>query len=147
MTLTETRTVYTPWLRRAIAFILDLCVPLTISLIGMWVGSVIGGTTGGRVTLAFYGLAIVVNFYNKCFRLGRSGQSWGKEIMGFSLIWERSRKPIGWFMAFVREFAHTADILTLGIGWIFPLWDRKNQTFGDKIMKTIAIDGKVDWAR
>lgn len=143
-TITETRTVYAPWLRRAIAFILDLMVPTTISLVGMAVGGAIGGTTGTRVTYGFYAVAILVNFWNKCFRLGRTGQSWGKQIMNLSLVWENSKRPIGWFMAFVREFAHTADMITLGIGWLFPLWDRKRQTLGDKIMKTVAVDGKID---
>jgi RDD family len=37
-------------------------------------------------------------------------------------------------MAFVRDICHALDTLTFYIGWLFPLWDPKRQTFADKIM-------------
>jgi hypothetical protein len=31
------------------------------------------------------------------------------------------------------------DLITLGIGFLFPLWDPKRQTLADKIMSTVCL--------
>ena len=40
---------------------------------------------------------------------------------------------------FVRQLAHIVDSLVCYLGWLWPLWDSKNQTFADKIMSTVVI--------
>jgi hypothetical protein len=49
------------------------------------------------------------------------------------------KQPIGAYAAFLRGLAHLLDILTLGIGYLFPLWDARRQTLADKVVKTIVI--------
>ncbi len=42
-------------------------------------------------------------------------------------------------MAFGRDICHILDSLACYIGWLFPLWDAKRQTFADKIISTVVI--------
>ena len=39
----------------------------------------------------------------------------------------------------MRQLAHIVDSLICYIGWLFPLWDAKRQTIGDKIMGTVVV--------
>jgi len=48
-------------------------------------------------------------------------------------------EPIGAGMAFVRDICHILDSLACYIGFLFPLWDAKRQTFADKIIHTVVI--------
>lgn len=131
---------YATWGRRAGAFLLDLSVLLTLCGTAYFGGDAIGGAAGVWFASAFYTAGLVVNFYNKCVRMGRTGQSWGKQAMGFGLLMDSNRRPMGWFRALVREFAHAADMVSLGVGWLFPLWDAKRQTLADKIMRTVPVN-------
>ena len=42
-------------------------------------------------------------------------------------------------MAFVRDLAHIVDSVICYIGYLFPLWDARRQTFADKIMSTVVL--------
>jgi len=46
-------------------------------------------------------------------------------------------RPIGG-MAFVRDLTHILDSLACYLGWLWPLWDAKRQTFADKLIKTVV---------
>ena len=87
----------------------------------------IGAVTG----FAFY-------VWNICLRQGRTGYSLGKSAMGIQLLSESSGAPIGAGRSFVRDLAHTLDSFCY-IGYLWPIWDRKKQTFADKVMRTIVI--------
>lgn len=45
-------------------------------------------------------------------------------------------QPIGFGMAFVRHLCHVLEFV---IGFLWPLWDEKRQTFADKIVGTVVI--------
>ncbi len=36
--------------------------------------------------------------------------------------------------------AHFLDSLACYVGWLWPLWDPKRQTFADKIMSTVVVE-------
>jgi uncharacterized RDD family membrane protein YckC len=131
---------YVPWGRRALAFIIDFLLMQPYFVAGGLLSKTIGGTGGIGVMYFCAGLGIWANFYNKCIRMGSTGQSWGKQIMGFDLISEPRNAPMGLWKAVLREAAHMADIVTLGIGYVLPVWDGKRQTLADKIMKTVAVE-------
>lgn len=87
---------------------------------------------GGLIYFAFY-------VYNWCIRQGRTGYTFGKAVVGIKLVGERSGLPVGAGMSFVRQLAHIVDGLVCYLGYLWPLWDRKKQTFADKIMGTLVI--------
>ena len=43
-------------------------------------------------------------------------------------------------MSFVRQLAHVLDGLPCYLGYLWPLWDAKRQTFADKVIGTYVID-------
>ncbi|WP_418955358.1 RDD family protein [Streptomyces tritici] len=82
--------------------------------------------------------ALCMAFF-QLYREGRTGQSTGKKVMGISLLRERDGSPLGFGMAFVRKIAHIVDSLACYLGWLWPLWDEKKQTFADKICGTVVV--------
>ena len=54
---------------------------------------------------------------------------------------ELDGRPVGVGMAFVRRLAHFLDSLPIYLGWLWPLWDDKKQTFADKVCGTVVIKG------
>jgi uncharacterized RDD family membrane protein YckC len=76
--------------------------------------------------------------YNRWITAGRTGQSLGKRITEISLISEETGRPIGALNAFLRDLVHILDGFAY-IGYLWPLWDEKKQTFSDKLMKTIVV--------
>jgi uncharacterized RDD family membrane protein YckC len=91
--------------------------------------------------LAVVGLLamLAIQVWNRAFRQGRTGQSIGKKVMGIRLVDEHSGQPIGAGMAFVRDLAHTLDGFAY-IGYLWPLWDDKRQTFADMILGTVVVE-------
>jgi uncharacterized RDD family membrane protein YckC len=91
--------------------------------------------------LAWTGLAAfaAIKIYNRWYLQGTTGQSWGKRAVHLKLVRLADKQPIGAYAAFLRGLAHLLDILTLGIGYLFPLWDARRQTLADKVVKTIVI--------
>ncbi|MBW8799302.1 MAG: RDD family protein [Streptomyces sp.] len=89
------------------------------------------GIIGG---LAILGIAIW-----QLIMEGRTGQTIGKKALGIRLVKEATGQPIGVGMAFVRRIAHILDSLACYLGWLWPAWDAKRQTFADKVCGTIVI--------
>ncbi|MFK0254041.1 RDD family protein [Streptomyces sp. NPDC090445] len=73
------------------------------------------------------------------YREGSTGQSIGKKIVGISVRREADGNVLGFGMAFVRKLAHALDSLACYLGWLWPLWDDKSQTFADKVCSTVVI--------
>ncbi|HYN17024.1 MAG TPA: RDD family protein, partial [Actinomycetes bacterium] len=62
-----------------------------------------------------------------------------KQVLNIRLLRMQDGQPMGGGMAFVRDLAHIVDALPCYIGFLFPLWDARRQTFADKIMSTVVI--------
>ena len=77
--------------------------------------------------------------WNTRVRQGRRGASIGKSCMNLVVVSELDGRPIGTVRTWVRGWIHLLDLLTLGIGYLWPLWDRKRQTFADMVMKTAVL--------
>lgn len=80
----------------------------------------------------------VMGFY-QLYREGKTGQTTGKKVLGISVRRERDGGTLGFGMAFVRKIAHALDSFACYLGWLWPLWDPKRQTFSDKVCNTVVI--------
>lgn len=85
-------------------------------------------------------LALAYFVWNFCLKQGKTGYTVGKGIMGIKLVKAETGQPIGAGMAFVRQIAHVIDAIPCMIGYLWPLWDAKRQTFADKVIGTYVID-------
>ena len=95
------------------------------------------------------GLAILIAFwiYNVVIRQGRTGYTLGKTVVGIRLVRASTGAPMGAGWSFLRQIAHYVDSLVCYLGWLWPLWDQRNQTLADKIMGTVVIIQPADSAQ
>lgn len=94
---------------------------------------------GGVLVVLGLLMMFAIQIWNRAFKQGRTGQSIGKKVMGIRLVDEHTGQPIGAGMAFVRDLAHALDGFVY-IGYLWPLWDDKRQTFADKILGTVVVE-------
>jgi uncharacterized RDD family membrane protein YckC len=72
---------------------------------------------------------------------GRTGQTFGKQVLGLSLVGEADAQPIG-VAAALRRGGHrlAADLLPAGLGLFRPLRDPlRRQTFADRRAGTVVV--------
>lgn len=82
-------------------------------------------------------IAAVIRMY---IQRGHLGYDVGDRVLGQTLVSEPTMRPVGSGMTvFIRGLAHILDALACYIGFLWPLWDRKRQTFADKIMTQVVI--------
>jgi uncharacterized RDD family membrane protein YckC len=125
---------YANWGQRAGAYLIDWAPIIALEIIGaLFI----------RAAFFVYLLCLLAALgwwiYNRVFQAGQTGQSLGKRAVHLRLISESTGAPIGPGMAFVRDICHILDSLACYIGWLFPIWDAKRQTFADKIVSTVVI--------
>lgn len=146
---------YAHWGRRVGAYFIDFA-PTYIGLIFFWVwyfqfifemlGAARTQTLPTNIVnpVLIIGVVIILLGYpyiiwNRYFLDGRRGQTLGKRALKIRLISETTGEPIGALNAFLRDLVHTLDGASY-VGYLWPLWDEKRQTFSDKLMKTIVVD-------
>jgi uncharacterized RDD family membrane protein YckC len=161
--------VYTPWLTRVLAWLIDWLPVGIISGIGSiflvtmqkvdtvcvtdsseyqlgdFCATGNNGPTGLAWTLfillELVALAFII--WNLGYKQGTTGSSIGKGIMKFKVVDEDTGQPIGFGKSVLRELVYIVAYFVCGIIWIvavlFPLWDPKRQTLVDKLIKTVAL--------
>ncbi|WP_410658029.1 RDD family protein [Amycolatopsis sp. lyj-112] len=129
---------YAHWGKRLAAMLIDFSPILLIYIIGgiyYLVTKSEASTALGIAGIVFIGFSI----WNRWILMGTTGQSLGKRYLKIKLVKETTGAPLGIGMTIVREFCHFLDNFLFGLGYWFPLWDRKRQTFSDKIVGTIVL--------
>lgn len=144
-----TGTQLATWIQRVGAYLLDYVLYVPFIIVASFFlpktvttninGVVNTSTTGGSILLAvlMYLIVLAIYIYNRCY-LGGQGQSFGKKTLNLVLVAEATGQPIGTGKAFLRDLCHILDSLACYVGWLFPIWDAKRQTFADKIMTTVV---------
>ncbi|GGQ21146.1 RDD family protein [Streptomyces virginiae] len=134
------------WGLRFGAYLLDMLIiagPM-YALIGL--GSAFAGDEAGDSIAGVLGLvgmlyALGMGIF-QLYKEGTTGQTQGKKIVGISLHREADGATLGFGMAFVRKLAHFLDSMACYLGWLWPLWDAKKQTFADKVCSTVVVKVK-----
>jgi uncharacterized RDD family membrane protein YckC len=131
------------WPQRVGAFLIDylvIVVPIGIAIALVSPGRNEQQSTGGALVAGLlYLIGLGVWIYNRWFMAGRTGQSWGKQALGIKLLRMDNGQPIGGGLAFARDITHIIDGLPCYIGYLWPIWDNRRQTFADKIVSTVVI--------
>ncbi|MFI5845639.1 RDD family protein [Catenuloplanes sp. NPDC051500] len=144
---------YASWFHRVGAALVDGLIVLPFSILASVLGGSFSTTVDPNTGIAtpgtpnalyfiFIALGGLLSIYNSIWLQGRTGQSWGKKALGIKLISENDGQPIGPLLVFVRGICHILDTLPCYVGYLWPIWDDKNQTFADKIMKTVVVTAK-----
>lgn len=149
-----TMPAYASWGARVGATLLDYLISL-VFLVPMFLGvalAVAGSDPNGNsntgliavgAILALLGWlgGLVFQIWNYCVRQGRTGATIGKKVVGIRLVSESTGRPIGGWLCFGRMFVHVIDSAVFYLGYLWPLWDAKRQTWTDKVLSTVVIEG------
>lgn len=144
---------YATWIYRVGAFLVDIVPVLILEGIGFAAGGFTVTTTTDPYTgtttsttsapgpVYWLSLVAVIGYtiWNLYIRQGRTGQSIGKQALGLKLVKESTGEPLGGWLCFGRHLLHILDELPCFIGFLWPLWDAKRQTFADKIVSSVVI--------
>ncbi len=118
------------WGTRVGGAAIDYIVPFLVAGVIFQVSTALGAL----LYLAAFGWVI----YNKVIE-GQTGQSIGKKTVGIRLVREQDGQVVGPGLAIGRYFLHILDGLPCYLGYLWPLWDDKKQTFADKIVHTLVL--------
>jgi uncharacterized RDD family membrane protein YckC len=121
---------YADWPKRALSALVDFVGPYLVAVI-------LSRISTGLGFLAY--LAVLAWALYNAYLGGQTGQSYGKKIAGTRLISEATGQPPGGGLGIGRYFVHILDSLPCFLGYLWPLWDAKRQTFADKLLKTVVV--------
>ena len=130
------------WPKRAGAALIDFVGPwIAVWILWVFFG-IISDTLGLLVFTVGWIAALGWAIYN-AYLAGQTGQSYGMQQFRLRLLRESDGQVIGGGLGIGRWFLHIVDNIACYIGWLWPLWDQKKQTFADKILSTVVIDEGV----
>ena len=152
--------------QRALAYLIDTAltliglVPVIIGIIVLAVGASNSVTTttddlgttvsstdfdpalaavGGLLIAVGALISIGITIWNRIFKMGRTGQSVGKKVIGLYLLDDKTGRPIGAGMCFLREIVQSLVNQLFYLGWLWMLWDADKQTLGDKSVHSNVV--------
>lgn len=125
---------YAGWGTRVGAYLVDIVVAIGFSLPGVVLGAV-SDALGLLVQL----IGAVAFIYVWSKMIGTTGQSWGKKALNIKVVDAQTGQFIGQGRAVGRYFAMILSAIPCYIGFLWPLWDQKKQTFHDKIVSTYVV--------
>ena len=84
-------------------------------------------------------LGFAIQVWNRIFKMGRTGQSVGKKVVGLKLIGTTTGQPIGAMQAFLRELLSSLINQLIYLSYLWMLWDDNKQTLADKVVNSTVI--------
>lgn len=138
---------YANWPLRVVAFAVDGLVFWVLPILGFIVVNALhlvdeqgnpsgaGNAIFGVATLAGFALAIA----NIIVWQGLTGRTAGKALIRARLVSLDSGHPLGILLTFVRQLCHIVNALPCYLGYLWPLWDPRSQTFADKIVRSVVV--------
>ncbi|WP_051970242.1 RDD family protein [Kitasatospora azatica] len=73
---------------------------------------------------------------------GTTGQTPGKKVVGLRTAKYADGALLGVGIGILRRVLHILDALACFLGYFWPIWDEKRQTFADKIVGSVVVVSK-----
>ena len=115
------------WGTRAGGYLVDFGISFAVQLVVGLFSQSLGQLVGFAVFLYFGYLT------------GTTGQTPGRKVVGIKVLREADGQVLGAGGGIGRGFLHILDALPLLLGFFWPIWDKKKQTFADKIIKSVVV--------
>lgn len=93
----------------------------------------------GVVSRGLGDVAGIVIFLYFGYLTGTTGQTPGRKVVGITVRRESDGQLLGAGAGIGRGFLHILDALPILLGYFWPIWDTKNQTFADKIIGSVVV--------
>ena len=122
---------------RTISFLVDYVAPAIVLNLLLSIAAVVG-SPAWRPAIVVVGSLALLSFlvWNSGHLQGTTGRSLGRRMAKTSLVTVQAGQPLGFGLALARQICH---VLEFGVGFLWPLWDSRRQTFADKIVGTVVI--------
>jgi Mce-associated membrane protein len=124
------------WAKRLGAFTIDVLLPVAVlAVLGLvgWTAPLRGWLWWVFVVVG--ALVFIATAVNRWLLPSMTGWSLGRGVSGIA-VRTRAGTPIGLVRLIARDVAHLLDTAALFLGWLWPLWDRRNRTFADLLLRT-----------
>lgn len=131
------------WGQRVAAALIDGLLVVGIFIVAGILAFIVGQVSSTLSSLVF-ALGYLAGFGFMIWQLvvqGQTGQTIGKRQLGLRVLREQDGQVIGAGLSIGRYFLHFLDSLPCYLGYLWPLWDAKKQTFSDKIVNTLVVKG------
>lgn len=76
--------------------------------------------------------------WNLTYLVGRTGQSWGRKLIGLRVVGAEGL-PIGFWRALGRNVFAGLISAIFYLGFLWVIWDDKKQAWHDKVFRTFVI--------
>jgi uncharacterized RDD family membrane protein YckC len=130
---------YAEWPQRFLAYLIDIAPIIGIYIVEVILVAIFPDGLDVLVQILAFVAIIGWWIYNYGMQQGEHGYTLGKSIIGIKLVSEQTSQPVGVGMAIGRAFVHILDAIPCYLGYLWPLWDPKKQTFADKILTQIVV--------
>ncbi len=129
------------WPMRVGAYLIDTACIFGIYLVGFVIGLIASQLSNalGAVVLVLTYLGAIGFLIWQLVVQGQTGQTIGKEAVKIRLVAEATGQPVGPGLSIGRQFVHVLDSIPCFVGYLWPLWDVKKQTFADKLLHTVVV--------
>lgn len=127
---------FASWGQRVGAFLIDMLLAVAGFIAGAVLGAVASGAEAA-MALGYLGYFAVLVW--QLVVQGRTGQTIGKKQLGIRLARWQDGQDVGAGLSIGRAVLHVVDAIPLYLGYLWPLWDSKKQTFADKIVSTVVV--------
>ncbi len=95
--------------------------------------------SSNAMLVAFYCVAILLFGFNFILLAGRTGQTIGKRLVGIRIVKE-DHEPAGYVSVILRHcVGYVLSTAGLFLGFVWVVWDPRNQGWHDKIARTIVV--------
>lgn len=115
------------WGLRAGGYLIDALISVAITFPFLLVDESLGNVVS---------IAVAVGFG---YLTGTTGQTPGRKVIGIKALREADGQVLGAGAGIGRQFLHILDALPCLLGFFWPIWDAKKQTFADKIIKSVVV--------
>lgn len=115
------------WGVRAGGYLIDILISLAVSLPFFFLSE-------GLANLVSLAVGVYFGYVT-----GTTGQTPGRKVVGITVRREADGQFLGAGAGIGRYFLHILDALPCLLGFFWPIWDAKKQTFADKIIKSVVV--------
>lgn len=151
---------YAPFGKRFLAYVVDLCAVIAFLLPILIIGTIMGlNSIAADPSGSYFLLSLILTwlvafaarftyYLLTMLRPDHNGQTWGKQMMGLKVQTVDGRR-VSKNDIFRREMLARNGIELVGtitfylltiLSYMWPLWDKKQQTLHDKLARTIVVE-------
>jgi uncharacterized RDD family membrane protein YckC len=113
-------------------FVAQIIDGIILAVIGGVLATILGSELGGVLSFV---IGLTYNWY---FWTNNKGQTPGKSVMGVRVV-KTGGGGLSTADAVVRYIGYYVNTILLFLGWIWAIFDDKNQGFHDKLAGTIVV--------